>query len=302
MLKQQKFGPTPAGFRAPGYHVRCALPGETNQPPTGANGTMNHVSSPTYRIARMCFLLLRTPARAISAAAIAPAMILTGCTGIFNPSASNSSASPAKATVTISPQNSAVPISDSITLTATVINSNSPPTWQIISNPKTGGAGTLSSTSGYTVTYTAPPTPPTYGPLGITDYGLQSEIAVTATPSTNFGGEYAVTEISITAPSISTAIAPTTADVRLGSTVQFYGYAVGDINRSITFQVNGVTGGTAQTGTITNLGHYLADGSYQYWGLYTAPATMPMTGNTVTITVVSQADPSKSSSAIVTLN
>ena len=229
-------------------------------------------------------------------------MILTGCAVNSSPSASPSSASPEKATVTISPQNSAVPIGGSITLTATVTNSNSPPTWQIVSSPTTGSAGTLSSTVGYTVTYTAPLTTPIYGPLGITDYGAQSEIAITATPSTNFAGESAVTEISITAPSITTAIAPATADVHLGSTVQFYGYAVGDINRNITFQVNGVTGGTAQTGTITNLGHYLADGSYQYWGLYTAPGTMPMTGNTVTITVVSQADPTKSSSAIVTLN
>jgi hypothetical protein len=90
--------------------------------------------------------------------------------------------------------------------------------------------------------------------------------------------------------------------VPLGSTVQFYAYSVGDINKQVTFQVNGITGGTAQTGTITNFGHYLPDGSYQYWGLYTAPASMPMSGNTVTITVVSQADPGKSSSAIVTLN
>jgi hypothetical protein len=36
--------------------------------------------------------------------------------------------------------------------------------------------------------------------------------------------------------------------------------------------------------------------------LYTAPAAMPMTGNTVTITVISQADPTKTQTAIVTLH
>lgn len=152
------------------------------------------------------------------------------------------------------------------------------------------------------MTYTAPSTTPIYGPLGITDYSAQSSIVITATPSSNFAGESAVSEITITAPSISTGIAPTSASVALGATVQFYGYAVGDTNKLLTFEVNGVAGGTTQTGTITNAGHYLPDGSYQYWGLYTAPTTVPTTGNVVTITVVSQADPSKSSSAVVTLN
>ena len=262
---------------------------------------MNHISSPIRRNVRTGFLSLRISVRAISAAT-ALALILTGCVGNFNPSVPSSSATPATATVSISPQNPSVPINGSITFTATVTSSNSPPKWQIVSHPTSGDAGTLSSTSGYIVTYTAPPTTPLYGPSGVTDYEVQSTIVITAMPSTNFGGSYPETTVSITAPSVSTGIAPITASVHLGSTVQFYGYAVGDINRNITFQVNGVTDGTAQTGTITNFGDYLADGSYQYWGLYTAPASMPMSGNTVTITVVSQADPSKSSSAIVTLN
>ncbi len=266
------------------------------------NSTMNHISSPVRRIARMGLLSLRISVRATSAVAIAPTLILTGCIGNLNPSGPSSPVSPAPATVSISPQNPSVPINGSITFTATVTNSNSPPTWQILSIPTSGSAGTLSNTSGYTVTYTAPPTTPLYGPSGVTDYSSQSTIVITAMPSTNFGGSYPETEVSITAPSVSTGIAPTTASVHLGSTVQFYGYAVGDINRNITFQVNGVTDGTAQTGTITNLGHYLPDGSYQYWGLYTAPASTPISGNTVSITVVSQADASKSSSAIVTLN
>jgi hypothetical protein len=36
--------------------------------------------------------------------------------------------------------------------------------------------------------------------------------------------------------------------------------------------------------------------------IYTAPATMPMTGNTITLTVISQADPTKSSNLTLTLH
>jgi hypothetical protein len=52
--------------------------------------------------------------------------------------------------------------------------------------------------------------------------------------------------------------------------------------------VNGVTGGSAATGTITN-----AVTAFYEGGLYTAPTVMPMTGDTVTITMISQADPPK---------
>ena len=75
--------------------------------------------------------------------------------------------------------------------------------------------------------------------------------------------------------------------------MSFYGDAVGDVNNAILFQVNGVTGGTLAAGTITN-----ATGSQ---GMYNAPSVMPMTGSAITITVVSQADPTKTSSATVTL-
>jgi hypothetical protein len=60
--------------------------------------------------------------------------------------------------------------------------------------------------------------------------------------------------------------------------------------------VNGVTGGSTSTGTIV-LTAILGPGAY----LYTAPATMPMSGNTVTVTVISQADPTKTASSVITL-
>ncbi len=71
--------------------------------------------------------------------------------------------------------------------------------------------------------------------------------------------------------------------VRLGSTVQLTATVTGSTNTAVSWQVNGVAGGSATTGTISAA------------GLYTPPATIP-NPNTVTITAVSQASASASGS------
>ena len=67
--------------------------------------------------------------------------------------------------------------------------------------------------------------------------------------------------------------------VRLGATTQFTAAVANASNPAVTWQVNGVTGGTSTTGAISST------------GLYTPPATVP-SPNTVTITAVSQASAS----------
>jgi hypothetical protein len=94
----------------------------------------------------------------------------------------------------------------------------------------------------------------------------------------------------ITASTISVGLSPMTAVVPLSGTVTFAGYAVGSVNNTLIWQVNGVVGGTTLTGMISST------------GTYTAPAAMPMTGNTVVITMISQADPTRTVSAVVTLS
>ncbi len=94
----------------------------------------------------------------------------------------------------------------------------------------------------------------------------------------------------ITAPSITVGLSPATANVALGSAQQFFGYAVGNINNALTWYVNGFAGGSTTTGTINTAGTYVA------------PANMPMSGNTVTITVISQADPTKTASSVISLH
>ena len=71
--------------------------------------------------------------------------------------------------------------------------------------------------------------------------------------------------------------------VRLGTTAQLTAAVTNTSNTAVNWQVNGVTGGAAATGTISTT------------GLYTPPAAIP-SPNTVTITAVSQASASSSGS------
>ena len=76
--------------------------------------------------------------------------------------------------------------------------------------------------------------------------------------------------------------------LRLGSTTQLSASVTGTSNTSVTWQVNGVAGGTATTGTISSS------------GAYTAPAIMP-SGGSVTISAVSAAEPNASGAITETL-
>src|SRR6202048_1445632 len=73
------------------------------------------------------------------------------------------------------------------------------------------------------------------------------------------------------------------AQARLGSTVQLSATVTNTINTAVTWQVNGVAGGSSATGTISAA------------GLYTPPATIP-SPNSLTITAVTQATPVASAS------
>jgi len=205
-------------------------------------------------------------------------------------------------TLSVSGAPGGIPVNTSVTFTAVVTNATLGPVWTLGPQGFTD-IGTLSSQSGTVVTYTAPPTPPVYGPLGQPGSSNQGIVTLTVSAS-DFGFDAVTDQISfaITAPEITTGIAPAEATLALGASVEFYGYAVGNANNGITWQVNGVTNGTEETGTIVNQGYYPADGGDYVWpGTYFAPATMPASGNTVTINVVSLWDETKSSSAVVTL-
>jgi len=97
----------------------------------------------------------------------------------------------------------------------------------------------------------------------------------------NGGGGTPPSQVSIT-------ISPTSATVSASGTQQFHASVTDSSNTSVQWEVNQAPGGSSQTGTISN------------GGLYTAPPTT--TPLQVTVTAVSQADPTKIASAAVTVN
>jgi len=145
--------------------------------------------------------------------------------------------------------------------------------------------------------YTAPAVPPIVNYGG--SNGVQGTVTINASvdypsPGTLLGAVASATEtFVITAPSVVAGFITNAAIVPLGTTYKFQPYAVGAVNRGYILQVNGVTGGSMSTGTV------VTDATNA--GLYTAPAVMPMTGKTITVTVISQADPTKTADATVTL-
>lgn len=94
--------------------------------------------------------------------------------------------------------------------------------------------------------------------------------------------------VKVTASVVTVSISPTTATVALGSTKAFAATVQGNVNTGVLWQVNGVTGGTAITGTISTS------------GVYTAPGILP-TNATITVTAVSAAVPTSKANATVTL-
>ena len=89
-------------------------------------------------------------------------------------------------------------------------------------------------------------------------------------------------------PTVTVTIQPTSASLFLGQTQTFLATVIGSTNTNVTWQVNGVVGGTASAGTISSA------------GLFIAPAILP-SGASATVTAVSQANPKDSASANVTL-
>jgi uncharacterized repeat protein (TIGR03803 family) len=84
------------------------------------------------------------------------------------------------------------------------------------------------------------------------------------------------------------SVSPSTAQVPGSGKQQFTATVLGPSNHAVTWSVNGVSGGNSTVGTISAA------------GLYTAPTTVPNPA-TVTVTATSQAFPSVSGSASVTI-
>lgn len=225
--------------------------------------------------------------RALSSAALLPSAFLLGCGG------GGVSHMVAPYFLTVSPQPATVAAGNTVTFTA---STNAPSvSWGLVGTagtstiPPTDAGSPTNQLSGNTFIYTAPAAPPIYG----TNIETAGTVTVRATAATVIVD----TEFTITAPSVTTGFyAPVSTTVALGSTLTINAWAVGSTNNGITLQVNGTTGGNATVGTIAAPANAIY-GEY----IYTAPAAMPMTGSTITLTVISQADTTKTSSLTLKL-
>ena len=182
---------------------------------------------------------------------------------------------PPPVTVTVAPKTANVVVGATQQFTATVANANDTSvTWQV--NGVVGGDAT-NGTISVTGLYTAPVAVPNPAAVNVT--------AVSVADSTK--SDNATVTITAT-PVITVTVAPKTANVQVSATQQFTATVTGTANTAVTWDVNGVAGGDATHGTVSNT------------GLYTAPAAVPNPA-TVDVTATSVADNTKSDTAVVTV-
>jgi hypothetical protein len=84
------------------------------------------------------------------------------------------------------------------------------------------------------------------------------------------------------------SVQPTSANVFLGQQQPFQAVVIGTTDTTVTWQVNGATGGSTSVGTVST------------GGLYTAPPAVP-SPPAITVEAVSNAHPQSSASAVITL-
>jgi hypothetical protein len=88
--------------------------------------------------------------------------------------------------------------------------------------------------------------------------------------------------------SVSVAVTPSSANIRVGDSFQFIATVSGSSNTTFTWAVNGISGGSPSLGSVSST------------GTYTAPASLPSPA-TVTVTATSAASSSATASSTVTL-
>jgi serine protease len=151
---------------------------------------------------------------------------------------------------------------------------------------------TIASATSATASVTAPSCG--YGTVQVAvvdDAGRQdlAKVVLSPTSATSSAPTSATaTSCSTSTPSVMVAVCPGTATVDTGATQSFAATAANTSDESVTWEVNGVAGGSSTTGTISTA------------GLYTAPAAVP-TPAKVTVTAVSVADSSASATASITI-
>ncbi|HJV23981.1 MAG TPA: hypothetical protein VJ570_14865 [Holophagaceae bacterium] len=180
----------------------------------------------------------------------------------------------APVSVTVNPATATVSLSGALTFTASVSETpNTSVTWTVDGIP--GGnssAGTISG-SGATATYTAPAAP-----------GSHTLVATSVADST----KSASAVVSIQA-GVQIALSPGAASLASGTSLTLTATVSGTDNTSVLWSVDGISNGNATVGSIAGSG---ATGTY----------TAPSAGGTHLVKATSGADPTKFSTATLTVN
>lgn len=174
-------------------------------------------------------------------------------------------------------------ISTTVQFTATVSDTfQQGVNWSVVG----GSAGGTISASGV---YTAPATVPTPAQVTI--------MAVSQKDTTKSATAVVTVTATATPPTITVTVTPDTQSVANYGTQQFTALVSGTANTGVTWQVNGVTGGSRSLGFISSAGLYVAPGR--------VPTTPDGAGDVTTtkllVSAVSQADLTASGSATVTI-
>jgi len=206
-----------------------------------------------------------------------------GCVSVFLEGCAGSSSRTPSSTVAVSatPATATVALGKTQQFTASVTgSSNTAVTWSVA-----GGAsnGTIAATG----LYTAPTTVPN---------PAQATVTATSQADSTKSGSATVTITTANATG-SVLVSPSAATVPDFGTQQFTASVNGSPSTAVTWQVNGVEGGS------------LADGFISTTGLYFAPSGVPTKSDgkggsvttTITVTAFSQANNSASGSATVTV-
>ncbi len=202
-----------------------------------------------------------------------PALALSVLAGLAGCGGSGSGTPATPITVSVAPATASLTTGGTQAFTATVANSsNNGVSWQV--GGISGGNATLGTIS-VAGLYSAPAAVPAPANITIT--------AVAAADSSKSG----TATVTITAP-VSIAITPTSATVSVSATYQFAATVSNAADTGVSWAVNGVAGGNATVGTVSDA------------GLYSAPAAVPNPAQ-VMVTATSVADTSKQAAASVTL-
>lgn len=233
---------------------------------------------------------------------ISPLGVYTAPTSIPDPPkamvTATSQADPTKsasATVTVVPGAQMVPASVNVQLNGTqyfflnVFGATNPVfNWSVVGGNSNGTIAPF-GLGQQEANYTAPPSLPTPAQVTLKAV-LQSDPTVIATAT-----------ITVTPPIPSITVNPDIATTSVYSTAQFFAVTSNLSNPAVTWEVNGVKGGNRLTGFISNganPGFYVAPG-----GVPTASTGGGQNGTTtVTITAVSQQNPSVFGSATLTID